>query len=69
MLSPAPTVDDAVERLCLDGCKAVRRYIQQMENNSPLDLLTGLSPTEKQRVLQELRDIMEVYERCELSEE
>ena len=67
MLSSHTTnIDETVERLCLDGCKAVRLYIQKLENNTPMEQLGNLDAEERDRVLQELKDIMAVYERCEL---
>jgi len=58
------TVDEVVESLCQEGCQAVRLYIKQLENNSPLELLDGLSDLEKQTILLELQSIMSVYGRC-----
>lgn len=58
------TVDEVIESLCQEGCQAVRLYIEQLENNSPMELLEGLSDQEKQTVLLELQSIMAVYDRC-----
>lgn len=62
------SVDEVIEALCQEGCLAVRNYIAQLENNSPMELLEGLSEPEKQAVLLELRSIMEVYDRCTLEQ-
>lgn len=60
----AYTVDEVIESLCQEGCQAVRLYIEQLESNSPIELLEGLSDPEKQTVLLELQSIMTVYDRC-----
>ena len=58
------SVDEVIETLCQEGCQAVRLYIEQLEHNSPIELMEGLSDLEKQTVLLELQSIMAVYERC-----
>lgn len=58
------TVDDAIESLCQEGCQAVHLYIEQLKNNTPIELLDGLSQSEKQHILNELQSIMSVYDRC-----
>jgi len=58
------SVDEIIESLCQEGCQAVRLYIEQLENSSPIELLEGLSDLEKQTVLLELHSIMSVYDRC-----
>lgn len=60
----AYTADEVIESLCQEGCQAVRLYIEQLQNNSPIELLDGLSDQEKQTVLIELQSIMSVYNRC-----
>ncbi len=62
------TVDEVIEALCQEGCQAVRLYIEQLEQNTPLELLDGLSELEKQAVLLELQSIMSVYDRCTLEQ-
>ena len=62
------TVDEVVEALCQEGCQAVRRYIEQLEKNTPMELLDGLNDIEKQTVLLELQSIMSVYDRCTLEQ-
>ncbi len=58
-------VNEIVENLCNEGCKAVRVYIEQLEHNDPIELLEGLDEEEKSQVLAELRSIMAVYDRCQ----
>lgn len=58
------TADEVIELLCQEGCQAVRLYIEQLQNNTPVELLDGLSAEEKQTVLMELQSIMSVYDRC-----
>ncbi len=60
------SVDEVIEILCQEGCRAVRLYIEQLESHTPLELLDGLSDLEKQTVLLELHSIMAVYDRCTL---
>ena len=62
------SVDEVIEALCQEGCQAVRLYIEQLEKNTPLELLDGLSDQEKQVVLLELQSIMSVYDRCTLGQ-
>lgn len=62
------TVDEVIEALCQEGCQAVRLYIKQLENNSPIELLDGLDDEEKQAILTELQSIMDVYDRCQLEQ-
>lgn len=60
----ASNINDVVETLCTEGCTAVRLYIRQLEQNNPSELLEGLADKEKAQVLDELRAIMAVYDRC-----
>lgn len=61
----AHPIDEIVENLCNEGCKAVRGYIEHLEQNDPIDLLEGLDDIEKTTILKELRSIMAVYDRCQ----
>jgi len=58
------SIDEVIESLCQEGCQAVRLYIEQLQKNSPMELLEGLTDLEKQAVLLELQSIMSVYDRC-----
>ena len=62
------TVDEVIEALCQEGCQAVRLYIEQLEKNTPMELIDGLNDLEKQTVLIELQSIMSVYDRCTLEQ-
>lgn len=62
------SVDEVIEALCQEGCQAVRLYIEQLENNTPMELLDGLTDLEKKTVLLELQSIMGVYDRCTLEQ-
>lgn len=62
------SIDEVIEALCQEGCQAVRLYIEQLEKNTPIELLDGLSELEKQSVLLELHSIMSVYDRCTLEQ-
>jgi len=58
------STEEIIEALCQEGCQAVRNYIEQLQNNSPIELLEDMADTEKQLVLKELQSIMSVYDRC-----
>lgn len=53
-----------VDSLCADGCKAVSRYISEIEAGKSPPAMRALNPTEREAVLSELRSIMAVYDRC-----
>jgi hypothetical protein len=55
-------VEEAVERLCHKGCKAVWQDIQCLEQGLPLPETARLSLEEAALVLEELKHIMAVYE-------
>lgn len=65
MAAAPQAVTEIVESLCNEGCKAVRGYIDQLEQNYPIDVLASLNEREKQQVLNELKSIMAVYDRCQ----
>ena len=65
---PTPmTIDDPklsgyLDRLCNQGCTAVREAIEQMEAGKSLPELAELSNSDQQRLLRELKSIMAVYD-------
>ena len=62
-------VEICVESICNKGCRAVRSDLERLERQQGLPELDGLSDDEIQRVLRELRSIMEVYgDSCPLPE-
>lgn len=56
-------IANCVETLCQEGCNDVRQAIAQLEAGQSLPQLQGLSATEQQAVLAELKAIMAVYDR------
>ena len=50
-----------LEILCQSGCDVVNATIIAMENNQPISAIEGLTPDERNIVLQELKYIMSVY--------
>ncbi len=62
-------VDQYVERLCLDGCRAVTRYIAALREGRDLAVFAGLTAAERRLLLAELSSIMAVYgDRCRLDD-
>ncbi|MGW8229324.1 MAG: hypothetical protein ACWGOW_10500 [Gammaproteobacteria bacterium] len=56
-----PKLQQCVESLCTEGCKAVYRHIEQLESGDSLPQTALLSYEEQQQVLTELKSIMAVY--------
>ncbi|MFP3873151.1 MAG: hypothetical protein ACLFV1_01745 [Thiohalophilus sp.] len=61
------TIDDPrlcqyLDHLCGQGCTAVREVIEQIESGDNVPELAGLNSSEQQRLLQELKAIMAVYD-------
>ena len=55
-------VEQSVERLCHKGCRAVWADIRALEAGTTLPETDGLSASEIQGVIAELKSIMSVYE-------
>ena len=55
------TVEIAVESLCQHGCKAVWRYISELEAGRTLPDTLSLNDVQRRQVLIELKEIMAVY--------
>ncbi|HFD87085.1 MAG TPA: hypothetical protein ENJ35_05370 [Gammaproteobacteria bacterium] len=55
-------VEAVVERLCAQGCAAVYRVLEQMENGDALPELDGNPPEVYDAVFLELKSIMAVYD-------
>ncbi len=55
-------VDQAVETLCLKGCKALWADIAFMEKGGVLPELANLDEAQRREVLAEIKSIMAVYE-------
>lgn len=53
-----------VDQLCEDGCKAVNRYINEIESGEYPEQMRALNRREREEVLAELHSIMAVYDRC-----
>lgn len=60
-------VQQCVEALCQNGCRAVRATIDVLESGQEISQLDNMSPEERAAVLCELKAIMSVYDRdCEI---
>lgn len=57
-----PELQTVVERLCEDGCRAVSRYILEIETGQMPDSMQGLNLSDRETILAELKSIMAVYE-------
>ena len=54
-----------VDTLCNDGCKAVSAYISEMEAGNYPEQMQPLSSSQKEIILAELKSIMVIYDRCD----
>ncbi|NCA69664.1 MAG: hypothetical protein EOM91_06065 [Sphingobacteriia bacterium] len=54
-------VDSCIESICARGCASVRRDIATLEAGGDLSETRALTPAERRRLLDELRQIMSVY--------
>jgi len=59
-----PELQQIIDALCNDGCKAVSRYIVEIERGDYPASMQLLTDAEKEIVLAELKSIMAVYDRC-----
>jgi len=57
-----PKLSQYLDHLCNQGCAAVREVIEQMEAGDAVPELASLNRFEQERVLQELKAIMAVYD-------
>jgi hypothetical protein len=63
------TIQEAVERICAKGCRAVRRDIADLERGKLVSEVWKLNPEERREVLAELKKIMAVYgDECRMPE-
>ncbi|MGB5397801.1 MAG: hypothetical protein WBN96_11685 [Gammaproteobacteria bacterium] len=51
-----------VDDICGDGCNRVNHIIKTLQKDEVIEAMEALSAVERQRVLDELREIMAVYE-------
>ncbi|MGD8407683.1 MAG: hypothetical protein PVG50_00435 [Thiohalophilus sp.] len=63
-----PKLCGYLDRLCNRGCGVVRDTIQQLEAKQHVPELAELSHNEQQRLLQELKSIMAVYDARPITE-
>lgn len=61
-MSARPTVEQSIEHLCHKGCRQVWRDIESLQKGEPLPETLGLSESEIEAVIRELKSIMAVYE-------
>ena len=59
----ADSVEEHVEHICEQGCRVVRKTIDDFDHGQLIADLQNLSNTERDRVMAELKDIMAVYEK------
>lgn len=55
-------IQERVEALCQNGCKAVNATIIALESGQPVAQVEDMSPQERSAVLRELKAIMAVYD-------
>ena len=61
-------IDACVEAICNKGCQAVREDIRRLEQGQALRETAGAIDQQRQRILDELRQIMKVYgDSCRVS--
>lgn len=60
-----PRLQDVIDKLCNDGCRAVSQHILDIESGNFPVLMQGFSTSDVQLILKELKEIMAVYDRCE----
>lgn len=58
----SPRVQHSIERLCEQGCNAVRHAITALAAGLPVNETRDLSVDERAAVLRELIEIMRVYD-------
>ncbi|MBI3562801.1 MAG: hypothetical protein HY080_13900 [Gammaproteobacteria bacterium] len=63
MLTSPAQLQHTLESICNEGCKAVRHYIQLLEQGYVFPALQPLSSAEREWILRELKAIMAVYNR------
>ena len=62
-----PLLEVRVESICERGCRQVWEAIDLLEQDGDLPETQDLNPTERARVLAELKSVMSVYgQRCRL---
>lgn len=54
-------IDHVVERICTQGCRAVREMVSRLAAGEDLPETRGLGAYERNLVLLELSEVMEVY--------
>lgn len=59
-----PELNDIVEQLCAAGCQAVSQHIASIEAGYLPNEMQALNSDDRRLVLNELKTIMAVYERC-----
>jgi 4-hydroxy-3-methylbut-2-en-1-yl diphosphate synthase IspG/GcpE len=61
--TPVDSVEERVEHICEQGCRVVRKTIDDFDHGQQITDLNNLSTAERDRVMAELKDIMAVYEK------
>jgi len=66
---PSKRTQDYLEQICEQGCATVHQEIELLEHSQPSALLKGMSQTQQQEILKELKSIMAVYDNKGCSED
>jgi hypothetical protein len=60
-----PALEQAIGRICEQGCARVREYIRALQLAEELPEFAALDPGQRNALLRELQAIMQVYDdRC-----
>lgn len=60
-------VEQAIENICELGCQKVSQVIEDLSTQQPSDLTEAFNYFQRQAILNELNDIMSVYDKpCNL---
>ncbi len=66
-MNHSPAVDRCLEILCGQGCRAVRGYLDALQEGQAIRECVELNPQERLWLQQELENIMTVYDRADSS--
>ena len=63
MSASPPDLDQIVESICALGCSKVNAFIADIEAGQRRDELRSMTSQQRQQVLRELKNVMQVYQR------
>ncbi|KHD05117.1 hypothetical protein PN36_25140 [Candidatus Thiomargarita nelsonii] len=70
MITNDKQIEICLEQICEQGCRAVNKIIQQLEQGKVIEVVWHLSALQRAILLDELKSVMAVYAKtgsCELS--